>query len=326
MNSLRIIVITQGVSRILPTILKINHEIVGVVESAPRGYHKNIKLNAIKDAVMHCMALLFGVPSLKRWCQKLMLPYFKMYVGRDQRLNDFVENLSPDLIVIYSMSQLLKKNILQIPKYGAINLHPSLLPSYRGPNPDFWQYYDFVLERGVTVHMVDEGEDTGDILLQEKYKMPIGMKSSELNAILIGDVGGRLLAESINLISSNKIKRVPQLADSITGRARNLKPGEHGSLINWTEWEVVRIWHLLRGTESWFNALPRPAGVYWGQRWIVNNYIEIKKETNDIPGCIYSDVDGRYVACKNGKIYVSIKFSSFWLCVALFNKLKGLML
>ena len=141
MNSLRIIVITQGVSRILPTILKINHEIVGVVESAPRGYHKNIKLNAIKDAVMHCMALLFGVPSLKRWCQKLMLPYFKMYVGRDQRLNDFVENLSPDLIVIYSMSQLLKKNILQTMDTNHIRVRTLKEKKHRLICMDFLYFY-----------------------------------------------------------------------------------------------------------------------------------------------------------------------------------------
>lgn len=84
-------------------------------------------------------------------------------------LESWVKSLSPDLIVVYSMSQLLKENIYSIPRFGTINLHPSYLPEYRGPNPIFWMYYNMEKQGGVTVHYIDQGEDTGNIILQKRY-------------------------------------------------------------------------------------------------------------------------------------------------------------
>ncbi len=72
--------------------------------------------------------------------------------GSDKNLENWVKDKKPDVIVVYSMSQLLKEYIFSILKYGTIDLHPALLPSYRGPNPHFWMYHDGIKEGGVTVH------------------------------------------------------------------------------------------------------------------------------------------------------------------------------
>ncbi|WP_281085258.1 formyltransferase family protein, partial [Methanosarcina acetivorans] len=75
-----------------------------------------------------------------------------------------IRNLEPDLIVVFSMSHLLKENVFNVPSYGTVNIHYSYLPEYGGPNPLFWQYYDYILDPGVTLHYVDKGEDTGNVI------------------------------------------------------------------------------------------------------------------------------------------------------------------
>ncbi|AAM07923.1 formyltransferase family protein [Methanosarcina acetivorans] len=81
-----------------------------------------------------------------------------------------IRNLEPDLIVVFSMSHLLKENVFNVPSYGTVNIHYSYLPEYGGPNPLFWQYYDYILDPGVTLHYVDKGEDTGNVIYQRRYR------------------------------------------------------------------------------------------------------------------------------------------------------------
>ena len=115
----------------------------------------------------------FIFDSLKSFAKKEKIPYYYMNKGSDKNLENWVKCINPDIIVVYSMSQLLKENIFSIPKYGTINLHAGLLPNYRGPFPYFWMYYNTDKKGGVTVHYIDEGEDTGDIIYQEVYDIPL---------------------------------------------------------------------------------------------------------------------------------------------------------
>ncbi|WP_394339186.1 formyltransferase family protein [Methanosarcina sp. UBA411] len=88
--------------------------------------------------------------NLKIFSKKLRIPYYFLRKGENENLEKWMKNLQPDLIVVYSMSHLLKENIFSIPKFGTINIHCSHLPEYRGPVPLFWEYYDYVLNPRVT--------------------------------------------------------------------------------------------------------------------------------------------------------------------------------
>lgn len=76
--------------------------------------------------------------------------------GCSESLERWIRDLNPDLICVYSISELLRENIYRIPGYGTINLHPSLLPKYRGPNPYFGILLNAEPESGVTIHYIDE--------------------------------------------------------------------------------------------------------------------------------------------------------------------------
>ena len=247
--------------------------------------------------------------NLKAYCLKRKIPYILFSPGKSKDVAAWLKKLSPDLLVIFSMSQLLKKNIISIPRLGVINLHPSYLPFYRGPNPDFWQYYDMDVNPGVTVHFVDEGEDTGDIIHQERIPVPLGIKSPERLDKLIGDAGVRLLTQSIREIDAGSAKPVRQPQASPTPRARNILPEEHRNLIDWENWPIERIWNLLRGTELWLNAIEQPSGLHRGQRWSVGGFELVKPPSAVELGSIYRDGRRRYVACKGGRIEISVRFS-----------------
>ena len=79
-----------------------------------------------------------------------------------------IKNQNPDLLVVCHFQKLLKKELIEIPSFGAINLHPSMLPKYRGMSPQHWPIINGEKYTGITVHFIDEGVDTGDIIIQKK--------------------------------------------------------------------------------------------------------------------------------------------------------------
>jgi len=310
MNSekkLRLLIITQGVSRIVNPILESKHSLVGVVEAA--GRKKRQKPSPIFLLLKYLYNLFKkDTNSLKLWANRNNVPYYFMANGSDENLENWIKELNPDLIVVYSMSQLLKDNIYNIPLHGTINLHPSYLPKYRGPFPDFWMYYNVDLQPGVTIHYIDDGEDTGDIIYQEYFNMPLGMKSPDMLDKCVSDIGIKLLLKSLDDIALNKAPRHQQPKDSPTPRARLIRKEEHSTIIDWDNWPVHRIWHILRGTESWLNCIEPPGGIYKGQRWIIENYEECNT-SNLVIGKVYKKKLRYFIVCKNGIINLKARFS-----------------
>ncbi len=300
--------ITMGVSAIVEPLLVSHHKIVGVIECAPRNSTKS------KSARRHIYNIAkWGYYKLRKQplhlediARSRNIPYYYMNNGSDRNLQKWVQDLDPDLIIVSSMSQLLKANIFTIPKYGTINLHPSLLPSYRGPNPWFWVYYNMDLTSGMTVHYIDKGEDTGDIIYQETFDISLGTRFSELSNYAIKKVGVPLMLKSIDAFANGTAPRIKQPAKSPTDRARNISKNEE--LIAWENWGVKRIWHILRSTDQWLNAIPQPKGVCSGQHWDIGEY-EACNMYDYMPGKIYKAGNRTFVACRDGKIYLKVNFN-----------------
>lgn len=311
----KILIITQGISRIVRPLCNCSIcEVVGLIECAPREVEKqdNIFLKWLKG--IHRLVSFKADLTLKAFAANFKIPYYYM-TSSSIELENWIRELKPDLIVVYSMSQLLRKNIYTIPRLGTINLHPSYLPEYRGPNPVFWIYYDMVREGGVTVHYIDDGEDTGKILMQERYTIPLGIKSSDNFDIAIDRIGIRLLLEVIQNIE--QIEPIEQSMTSSTMRARNLKLNEHRNIIDWNNWPIERVWHVLRGTESWLNALPTPQGIYRGSRWVIGEFEKKQLNGKYKIGSIYKRKAKRFVVCRDGIIYIECKINLKQLFVSL---------
>lgn len=120
-----------------------------------------------------------------------------------------IRAIAPDLIVVANFSQILRPRLLDIPPRGCINVHPSLLPRYRGPEPFYWVLKYRETETGVTVHYVDAGIDSGDIILQRA--LPIRPGEPELSLRERSSVAGAgALPEAIRLIDAGLAPRQKQ--------------------------------------------------------------------------------------------------------------------
>jgi hypothetical protein len=226
--------------------------------------------------------------------------------GCDGALERWVRERDPNLIVVCGMVELLRANIYTVPALGAINVHPSALPKYRGPNPTFWMYHDMDLEGGVTIHFIDDGADTGDILLQETFPIPLGMPLREMIGRTMGEIAPRLVLAAIADLAAGGTRRLPQPAASPTVRARRLAPGEARRLIDWEGWPIERVWHVLRGTGPWLGPLdPPPGRSRRSPGWIVGDYVRTPAY-GGVPGAVARDADGYFVVHREGKVRLSI--------------------
>ena len=296
---MKVVLVTQGVSRIVPPLADfLGPDLIAVIESAPRSY---------KARKMLFRGLFKR--DLARYARKRSIPYFLLSKINQPECIDWLNTLSPDIVVVYSMSQLLSSEFLAIPRFGCINLHPSLLPKYRGPNPWFWTYYYQDVQSGVTLHFLDPGEDTGPIVDQRRFEVPLGIKSPELQNLAISQLGVDMIINTLKKIKTGSVlESTPQPASSSTVRARNLKLSEHAHIIKWSEWSVERIWHLMRGTELWLNCIEQPSGWMKGLRWSIDGYEKTDFNHSDtrLLGTLSSDGNGRYVICRDGLIRIHV--------------------
>lgn len=151
-----------------------------------------------------------------------------------------IKALNPDLIIVVAYGQILSKEILDTPKLGCINVHASLLPRLRGAAPINWSIINGDKITGVTTMLMDEGLDTGDMLLKSEIEITENMIAGELHDIL-SDVGAKLLTETIDKI--NDIERIKQ-DNSKSSYAPLLK--KEMSLVNWKD-SAQNIHNMVRG-------------------------------------------------------------------------------
>lgn len=291
---------TEPIKRIGP-----HHTIVGLVESAPIGgtAHPDslAKYRAARARKLYPEITNQGV-TLQLLAERYHVP-FCVLRSRDQiELIQYLRGLSPDVICVASMTQLLRKEAFSIPPLGTINMHPSLLPLYRGPNPWFWQYHEMEREGGVTIHFVEEGEDRGEILQQASFPIPLGMDFPEMFLTAVA-LGAELMVRALNDLAGHQVLRKPQRDLPCPIRARNVTPDE--ALIDFAHWPIERAWHVLRGTQLWLDPIPLPKEWKDGSYWRVAGFS--REPRQDAPGTVSEDREGYYVSHRQGKIRLQLE-------------------
>jgi len=161
-------------------------------------------------------------------------------------LKSEILNLNPDLIVVAAYGQILPKEILEIPKYGSLNVHPSLLPKYQGASPIQAAILNGDKETGVTIFLMDEKIDHGKIVSSIKYQVSSKMTYGELSKKL-ADLGAELLIKTIPEWVKREIKPVPQ--DESKATYTKILRKEDGK-IDWKK-SAEEIERQIRAFESW---------------------------------------------------------------------------
>jgi methionyl-tRNA formyltransferase len=154
-----------------------------------------------------------------------------------------LSGLEIDLLVIAAFPRRLGDDVLRVPARGTINVHPSLLPRHRGPDPLFWTYFDGDATAGVTLHWATARFDAGPIIAQREINVPRGMPVAELYPRLASEAA-LLLREVCERLRSENIEGEPQDEARAT-TDRRPRPGAWR--IDFDAWPVERLWHFLSG-------------------------------------------------------------------------------
>ncbi len=171
------------------------------------------------------------------------IPVLSIGSLKDEKTILEFEKLSPDLVFTVCFPRKIPKKWLKIPKLGFINLHPSMLPKYRGPAPLFWQFRGGEENMGVSLHFMDEEMDTGDLIAQQKVNFANGITAAEADE-KSAIVGGKMM---VDVLSLGRIERRAQNGEEAS--YQNF-PDEVAKTIS-TKWDVMRAYNFLKGADEW---------------------------------------------------------------------------
>ena len=188
-------------------------------------------------------------PPVKVLAQELGIPVYQPEKVRAQEALDTLKTQKADIIVVVAFGQILPKDILEMTPYGCVNVHASLLPAYRGAAPIQWAILSGESVTGVTTMQMDEGLDTGDILLREEVPIAADETGGSLFDKLAA-TGAALCVKTLKALEEGTVKPVPQ-GDATTPYAKmlNKKMGR----INWSR-PAAEIERMVRGLSPWPGA------------------------------------------------------------------------
>lgn len=218
----------------LQKIIDEKYEILGVVTQPdkPKGRGKKLGMSPVKELAI-----------------ENNIPVYQPIKARDKEFIDTIKSLNPDVIVVVAFGQILPKGILEIPKLGCINVHVSLLPKYRGAAPINWVIINGEEKTGVTTMYMDEGLDTGDMILKTEVNLDENITAGELHDKMM-NIGAETLKETLRLIEEGNAPREVQNHEEFS-----YAPIMNKSLGNIDFSKSAReIHNLVRGVNPWPSA------------------------------------------------------------------------
>jgi methionyl-tRNA formyltransferase len=235
-------------------------------------------------------------PPVKTAALAAGVPVLQPTKIRTQEFRDTLHGFNPDMIVVVAYGRILPLSLLELPPLGCINVHGSLLPKYRGAAPIQWAVINGETEVGVTVMQMDEGMDTGDILLPAKIIADPEETAGSLFIKLAG-LGSSTLRQALDLLRQDRLKPVPQNHSLATLAPMLTK--EHG-LIDWRK--AARELHcLIRGLDPWPTAYS-----YLNQKRFRFFSPDLVRYSGDVaPGTLLrADKEGLLIAAGNDAILI----------------------
>ncbi len=229
--------------------------------------------------------------AAKEAAQTLGIPVMQPRTLRDEGAIAQLRGLEPEIVVVAAYGQILPPQVLSIPPFGCLNLHPSLLPKYRGPSPVAGALLAGEEETGVTIMLMDEGMDTGPILAQIRVAIQREETRGSLDERL-GQVGAELLLETLPRWLAGEIEPRPQRHEEAT-YTKVLK--KEDGRIDWGL-NVEEIWRRVRAYHPWPGAY-----TYWrGHRLKVLRAHPLAGKRGGEPGSILAEGEGTAVVTGQG--------------------------
>ena len=235
---------------------------------------------------------ILTAPPVKQLAQSHDIPVYQPRTLRDGSSDALIEQMAPDIIVVVAYGCIIPPQLLHTAKYGCINLHVSLLPKYRGSAPIQWAVLNGDAETGVSIMQLDEGLDTGDVLMVE----PVAIDPEETSGELfdrVSAVGAKTLVDALAKIEAGQLTPVPQDHSKAT-----LAPplSKDTARFAFTE-DAAHIHNWVRGMNPWPTA--------WfeqdGKRIKVSECRLAENPQNAAPGTVLA-LKPLTVAAQNGAV------------------------
>ena len=266
---------------ILKTLIASRHEVVGVVTQPDK---PNARGNEI----------IFS--DVKKVALEHDIPVFQPLKASEETFVESIKQLNPDIIVVAAYGQILRENILELPKYRCINVHASLLPKYRGASPIQWAVINGEKETGVTIMYMEKGLDTGDMILTRKLELAPDETAGSLHDRLM-ELGGPTLLEAMDQIEAGTAHPIPQNNDEATYVGMIKKSMGELDFNNKTEY----LERLIRGLIPWPGAFTFIDG-----KMLKIWKTEISDRTMDgkkpVPGRLFADKEELFVETADGSL------------------------
>jgi len=231
-------------------------------------------------------------PPVKIRALELGIPLLQPLKVRDPEALAAIEASRPDLIVVVAFGQILPRALLEMPPYGCINVHASLLPRYRGAAPINWCIIEGETETGVTTMQMDVGLDTGDMLLKKRVSIGPDETAGELHDRLMV-LGAEAMVETLDLLKRGELSPEKQ-DDSLSTYAPMLK--KETGLVDWTM-PAERVRNLVRGVDPW------PGAYTWFEGRMLKLFSPRLGTGSGAPGTILAATPaGIEIACGDGSV------------------------
>ena len=260
----------------LERLISDGEEVVGVFTQPdkPKGRGYELSFSPVKECAL-----------------KHNIPVFQPNSMKDGKALEIINDLKPDLSVVVAFGKILPKEILYAPKYNSVNIHASLLPSYRGAAPIQWSILNGEKKTGVTSMLMDEGIDTGDMLIKSEVEISENMTAGELHDEL-SLLGAEVLSETIKGLKSNNLYPVKQ-DDSLSNYSPMLSKELCPIDFNRTAQEIH---NQIRGLSPWPVATAKLNG-----KTVKIHSSAINNEKTGIPGVVAEADSVITVGCGDNK-------------------------
>lgn len=283
----------------LKSIYNAGFEIIGVVTNPdkPKGRGMKLAYSPVKEYAL----------------EKNLKIYQPIKIKNNTEFLDEIKTLAPDVICVVAYGKILPKEILEIPKLGCINVHGSLLPKYRGAAPIQWAVLNGDKTTGITTMYMNEGMDTGDMILKEEVEIGPEETTGDLWQKL-SKIGGEILVKTLKLIEEGKAPREKQTEEATLAPMLN----KEMALIDWENSDANKIHNLIRGLNPIMGAYSYIDGKkikFWKSKVLTKEeFFSYKTEfeeyeakfNNLVPGTILiaDDKDGLYIKANGGVLKI----------------------
>ena len=283
----------------LKSIYDAGFEIIGVVTNPdkPKGRGMKLAYSPVKEYAL----------------EKNLKIYQPIKIKNNTEFLDEIKTLAPDVICVVAYGKILPKEILEIPKLGCINVHGSLLPKYRGAAPIQWAVLNGDKTTGITTMYMNEGMDTGDMILKEEVEIGPEETTGDLWQKL-SKIGGEILVKTLKLIEEGKAPREKQTEEATLAPMLN----KEMALIDWENSDANKIHNLIRGLNPIMGAYSYIDGKkikFWKSKVLTKEeFFSYKTEfeeyeakfNNLVPGTILiaDDKEGLYIKANGGVLKI----------------------